>query len=84
MHFDQFSLVLPTQIHIMYCFAQGSAGHYGEYNCDLPLATLDLMLDTVKSMDIDFVVYTGQYIDQCACDCKDGCGSMCGWSYWFR
>jgi len=40
---------------------QGRAGHYGAYNCDLPITTLDLLADTLQSLDPqpDFIVYTG-------------------------
>ena len=40
---------------------QGSAGHYGDYSCDLPPVTLDLFLKEISSLDPppDIVVYTG-------------------------
>lgn len=42
------------------------AGHYGSHQCDLPLVTLDLLLDTLKELHPkpDFFIYTGM---QCHC-----------------
>ena len=39
----------------------GSAGRYGEYKCDLPIATLDLLMDQLRQLDPqpNFTVYTG-------------------------
>ncbi|XP_064390899.1 sphingomyelin phosphodiesterase A-like [Halichondria panicea] len=39
----------------------GKAGHYGEFKCDLPMPTLDLLAETLQKLDPqpDFVIYTG-------------------------
>lgn len=38
------------------------AGIYGDYNCDLPLSTLDLILTHAKNNhDIDYIFLTGDY-----------------------
>lgn len=44
---------------------QGQAGRYGDYSCDLPLATLDLVVETIAALDPqpDFIIYTGTYRD---------------------
>lgn len=40
---------------------QGPAGHYGDFNCDLPLATLDVVVEAIANLDPqpDFIIYTG-------------------------
>ena len=40
---------------------QGQAGHYGSHHCDLPIVTLDLLLDTLRDLHPkpDFLIYTG-------------------------
>eukprot|EP00731_Ephydatia_muelleri_P015723 Em0009g147a len=50
-----------TDIHIDPDYSEGSAGHYGDYNCDLPITTLELLADTIKALDPqpDVIVYTG-------------------------
>jgi sphingomyelin phosphodiesterase len=37
------------------------AGHYGNYKCDLPLVTLDVVVESIASLDPqpDFIIYTG-------------------------
>ena len=49
-----------TCIHT-HTYTQNPAGHYGAFECDLPIVTLDLLLDTIKQLDPqpDFIVYTG-------------------------
>ena len=46
---------------IIYSCSQKPAGRYGDFECDLPNVTLDLLLDTIKELDPqpDFIVYTG-------------------------
>ena len=41
--------------------SQAPAGHYGDFNCDLPLVTLDLVVEAISQLDPqpDFIVYTG-------------------------
>ncbi len=39
---------------------QGSAGYYGDFNCDLPPATFDLLLEEVKKIDPDIIFYAGK------------------------
>ena len=38
---------------------QGSAGAYGDYNCNIPLKTLELFLQEAASFQPQFVLYTG-------------------------
>ena len=40
---------------------QAPAGHYGNYECDLPLVTLDVVVETIAQLDPppDFIIYTG-------------------------
>ena len=59
------------QVHIVYMHVhththththtQDPAGHYGAFKCDLPMVTLELLLDTINQLDPqpDFIVYTG-------------------------
>ncbi|XP_050400269.1 sphingomyelin phosphodiesterase A [Patella vulgata] len=37
------------------------AGYYGEYNCDLPWWTVDVLVDSIKQIEPppDFIIYTG-------------------------
>ncbi|KAL5481336.1 hypothetical protein EMCRGX_G021473 [Ephydatia muelleri] len=56
----------PTRCGLFVCCRSwyngtGSAGHYGDYNCDLPITTLELLADTIKALDPqpDVIVYTG-------------------------
>jgi sphingomyelin phosphodiesterase len=60
----------PTECGMFICCrenvtGQGSAGHYGSYNCDLPVTTLQFLADHIRSLDPqpDFVVYTGDNPD---------------------
>eukprot|EP00731_Ephydatia_muelleri_P015733 Em0009g157a len=52
-----------TDIHIDPDYSEGSAGHYGDYNCDLPITTLELLADTIKALDPqpDVIVYTESF-----------------------
>ena len=45
------------------CYLQGSADQYGDFACDLPETTLDIILDAVNQINPppDFVVYTGMF-----------------------
>ena len=40
---------------------KGQAGHYGAYECDLPMTTLKLLVDHLRKLDPqpDFIIYTG-------------------------
>ena len=35
------------------------ANYYGDYNCDIPLATFDLLLENIKRIDPDIIIYAG-------------------------
>ena len=50
-------------VYDQYFIVQGSAGHYGSHQCDLPMVTLNLLLDTLRDLDPqpDFYIYTGVY-----------------------
>ena len=52
---------------------QGTAGHYGAYSCDIPIVTLDLLVDTILNLEPapQFIVYTGTY-DMSSCNCTWG------------
>ena len=43
---------------------QGQAGHYGAYECDLPMTTFRLLVDHLKKLDPqpDFIIYTGAVV----------------------
>lgn len=66
-HFDAYYAEgSPTDCNIHFCcrswyHGNGSAGHYGDYHCDLPTATLDLLADEILKLDPapDFIIYTG-------------------------
>ena len=53
-----------SSVYDQYSIVQGSAGHYGSRQCDLPMVTLDLLLDTLRDLDPqpDFYIYTGTYV----------------------
>ena len=38
------------------------ANYYGDYICDIPLATFYLLLENIKMIDLDIIIYAG-YID---------------------
>ena len=41
---------------------QTPAGYWGDYNCDLPLRTLEAMMAGVRdndNIDFDYIIYTG-------------------------
>lgn len=39
---------------------QTPAGYWGDYTCDIPLRTLEMMLgDVVDTQDLDYIIYTG-------------------------
>ena len=48
--------------YIVLIYPQNPAGHYGNYTCDLPLVTLDLVVEAITELDPqpDFIIYTGQ------------------------
>ena len=56
----------PTDCGMFICCRKdvtgsGKAGHYGSYNCDLPVVTLRFLTEHLRQLDPqpDFVVYTG-------------------------
>lgn len=40
----------------------GNAGRWGDYNCDLPVNTLEALLQSASSHDVDFIVWTGDNV----------------------
>ena len=67
LHIDlEYAVGSATSCNMPLCCRQdypgtGSAGQWGDYNCDLPTWTLNAGLDALSQHPVDFILMTGDY-----------------------
>ena len=58
-----FRLFSFKEIFRIIIFSQGKAGKWGDYSCNTPTRTVDILLEEIKKMEPDIILYSGMCIN---------------------